>query len=69
MQLEALNESFLTVHGRTRSEKSTIFNDDVMPLDDANKFYEHTKCNGFMSARHILSNPGLFWKCKNFNLN
>lgn len=80
-QLQSLNVSFITVHGRTPSEKSTsenpvdfkaiaeikksldipvIFNGDVMSLDDANKFYEETKCNGFMSARGILANPALF---------
>ncbi|KAL7023419.1 hypothetical protein ACKWTF_012605 [Chironomus riparius] len=80
-QLQSLNVSFITVHGRTPSEKSSsdnpvdyeaiteikkslsipvIFNGDVSSLDDANKFYEHTRCDGFMSARGMLANPALF---------
>lgn len=80
-QLQSLNITFITIHGRTPHEKSTsefpvdfqaiaeikksldipvIFNGDVMSLDDANKFYELTKCDGIMSARGILANPALF---------
>lgn len=80
-KLESLNVSFITVHGRTPSEKATadfpvdfeavaeikkslqipvIFNGDVKSLSHADNFYEATKCDGFMSARAILSNPALF---------
>lgn len=80
-QLESLNVSFITVHGRTPSEKSNadfpvnieaiaeikkslkipvIFNGDVMSLSDADRYYEATKCDGFMSARGILANPALY---------
>jgi tRNA-dihydrouridine synthase 4 len=37
-----------------------VFNGDVMSLSHADRFYEATKCDGFMSARGILSNPALF---------
>lgn len=41
-------------------EIPVIFNGDVSSLNDAEKFYQNTKCDGFMSARGILSNPTLF---------
>lgn len=37
-----------------------IFNGDVSSLDEADKFYDATKCDGMMSARAVLSNPALF---------
>lgn len=37
-----------------------IFNGDVTSLDDADHYYEATKCDGMMSARAILNNPALF---------
>lgn len=37
-----------------------IFNGDVDSLQQADKFYEITKCDGMMSARGILKNPALF---------
>ncbi|KAG5671834.1 hypothetical protein PVAND_002008 [Polypedilum vanderplanki] len=80
-QLEKLDVSFITIHGRTPHEKSTrtfpvdtnalkeikkslhipvIFNGDINSLEEAEKFYDITKCDGMMSARGILSNPALF---------
>lgn len=80
-KLEALNPTFITIHGRTPSEKSSgefpvdvealaeikkslrlpiIFNGDVTSLEDADNFYEATKCDGMMAARSILTNPALF---------
>lgn len=80
-QLESLNVTFITVHGRTPSEKASAdfpvdvqsiaeikksisiplcFNGDVKSLEDADNYYDATKCDGFMSARSILSNPALF---------
>lgn len=80
-QLETLNPTFITIHGRTPGEKSTgnfpvdvdalaeikkslrvpiIFNGDVVSLEDAEKFYEATKCDGMMAARAALTNPALF---------
>lgn len=80
-QLESLNVTFITVHGRTAREKTNpdfpvdfnavaeikkslsiplIFNGDVMKLSDAERFHEATNCDGYMTARGILSNPALF---------
>ena len=80
-QLESLNPTFITVHGRTPSQKSTaefpvniealaeikkslkipvIFNGDVVSVAEADRFYEATKCDGMMSARAVLANPGLW---------
>lgn len=80
-QLERMNPTFVTIHGRTPSQKSTsefpvnvealreikkhlhipvIFNGDVDSIEEADKFYEATKCDGMMSARAMLVNPALF---------
>lgn len=80
-QIESLNPTFITVHGRTPTQKSSaecpvnvdalaeikkslripvIFNGDVVSTDEAERFYEATKCDGMMSARAVLANPGLF---------
>lgn len=37
-----------------------IFNGDVSSVEEADKFYEATKCDGMMSARAVLTNPALF---------
>lgn len=37
-----------------------VANGDIWTLDDANDFYEKTKCDGVMSARGILANPALY---------
>lgn len=37
-----------------------IFNGDIVSLDEADKFYDITKCDGMMAARGILTNPALF---------
>lgn len=37
-----------------------IFNGDVTSIDEAEKFYEETKCDGMMAARALLTNPALF---------
>lgn len=78
-QLEKCGVTFLTVHGRTATQKISepsnveflneikksisiplIANGDVKTLNDANHLYERIQCDGIMSARGILSNPGLF---------
>lgn len=37
-----------------------IANGDVKTLDDAEKLYQVSKCDGIMTANGILTNPGLF---------
>ena len=37
-----------------------IFNGDVVSIEEADKFYEATKCDGMMAARAVLANPALF---------
>lgn len=37
-----------------------IFNGDVVSIEEADRFYEATKCDGMMSARAVLANPALF---------
>ncbi|XP_043289064.1 tRNA-dihydrouridine(20a/20b) synthase [NAD(P)+]-like isoform X2 [Venturia canescens] len=37
-----------------------IANGDVKTLDDAEKLYKNSNCDGVMTANGILSNPGLF---------
>lgn len=37
-----------------------IFNGDVVSLNEADKFYELTKCDGMMAAREMLLNPAMF---------
>lgn len=80
-QLEAMNPTFITVHGRTPREKSSsdfpsdveavgeikksihipmLYNGDITNLEDADRVWESTKCDGVMAARGILTNPALF---------
>lgn len=37
-----------------------IFNGDVASLEEADRFYEATGCDGMMAARAALTNPALF---------
>ncbi|KAL9656498.1 hypothetical protein ABK040_005262 [Willaertia magna] len=47
-----------------------VHNGDVFSLEDANHFFDETKCDGVMAARGLLANPALFnghkqvpWEC------
>lgn len=78
-QLEHCGIGWLTVHGRTRFDRSSVpvdlesirlinetlkipvvANGDIFTLEDAERVFEKTGCQGVMAARGLLENPMLF---------